>query len=597
MSVSVGTKAILAVAILAAAASPSAAQSSGSVVGTCHVSPIVSDLEKSARFYHDLLGMDLMPPPAAGPLPWDMDPGHLHLHGLPDARLRFIQARMPGVRCGIELVEFANIDRKPVRRRYQDPGAATMILMVRNIDAAFAALRKGGAHVVTTSGAPISISAANMTRAVTVQDPDGHYLELAQVDPPPATAVVAASNVIGIRLRLTVADVEQALTYYESVLGVQGSMRPFVHNASVMDMAGLPAAGEYQLATIQMPGSALVLELIGFRGLDSARAPLPSRVQDPGSFRLQLTVGSIDASLVTLKNSGARVISSGGVPVGMTFGGRPWRLAVVPDANNLFLIVQEAPPAEPVDGFFTTSDGVKIHYLTLGNRGSWVVLIHGYTDTAQRMWFTTGIAPVLARNHRVVALDNRNHGASDKPQVGGPGRAEDIVELMDHLKIEKAHIHGYSMGGALTGQLLAMIPDRFITAGFGGSGLQETDPAFRAEAAALDEAAPKAQGEDAVAMERFRARVATILPAASATPVASAAPSVTVAALAIPILAINGSFDTPYAKTHRLWREAKIFQNVILPGKTHLTAVAVGGPMPPEYADAMRRFIDQFDVR
>jgi pimeloyl-ACP methyl ester carboxylesterase len=238
---------------------------------------------------------------------------------------------------------------------------------------------------------------------------------------------------------------------------------------------------------------------------------------------------------------------------------------------------------------------VKIRYLTLGDRGSWVVLIHGYSDSAQRMWFTTGIAPVLARNHRVVALDNRNHGESGKPQPGGPGRAQDIVELMDHLKIDRAHIHGYSMGGALTGQLLALIPGRFITAGFGGSGLQETDPALRAQAAALDEAAPKAQGADAAAMERFRARVATTLPAASAPP--AAPPPIDLAALTIPILGINGSFDSPYAKTHRLWREAKTFQNVILPGKTHLTAIAVGGPMPPEYVQAMSRFIDQFDAR
>ena len=47
---------------------------------------------------------------------------------------------------------------------------------------------------------------------------------------------------------------------------------------------------------------------------------------------------------------------------------------------------------EPEDGFFTTLDEVKIHYMTLGEEGSWVVLIHGYTDTAQRMWFSTGIA-------------------------------------------------------------------------------------------------------------------------------------------------------------------------------------------------------------
>ncbi len=569
---------------------------SGAVVGACHISPIVSDLERSARFYHELLGMDLMPAPAPGPLPWDTDPGHLNLHGLPNARLRFIQARMPGVRCGIELVEFANVDRKPVRRRYQDPGAATIILMVRDIDAAFAALKTGGARIVTTGGAPIGMSTANRTRAVTVEDPDGHFVELAQIDPMPASTVAAASNVVGIRLRLTVADVSQALAYYQKVLGIQGTARPFVRNPSVMAMAGLPDAGEYQLATIQMPGSALVLELMGFRGLDSAAAPAPSRVQDPGSFRLQLTMGSIDVALATLANAGARVISTGGVPVRMSFGGRPWQLSVVPDANNLFLIVQQAPaPVEPASAFFNTSDGVKIRYLTLGDRGSWVVLIHGYSDSAQRMWFTTGIAPVLARNHRVVALDNRNHGESGKPQPGGPGRAQDIVELMDHLKIDRAHIHGYSMGGALTGQLLALIPGRFITAGFGGSGLQETDPALRAQAAALDEAAPKAQGADAAAMERFRARVATTLPAASAP--AAAPPAVDLAALTIPILGINGSFDSPYAKTHRLWREAKTFQNVILPGKTHLTAIAVGGPMPPEYAQAMSRFIDQFDAR
>lgn len=124
------------------------------------------------------------------------------------------------------------------------------------------------------------------------------------------------------------------------------------------------------------------------------------------------------------------------------------------------------------EDFFTASDGVKIHYLTAGSTGSWVVLIHGYTDNAERMWFRTGIAPALAKNHRIVALDNRNHGKSDKPVPGGTGRAQDVVELMDHLHIDRAHIHGYSMGGGITGQLLAMIPQRFITAGFGGSGIR-----------------------------------------------------------------------------------------------------------------------------
>jgi pimeloyl-ACP methyl ester carboxylesterase len=252
----------------------------------------------------------------------------------------------------------------------------------------------------------------------------------------------------------------------------------------------------------------------------------------------------------------------------------------------------------PKDGFFTASDGVKIHYLTQGEAGSWVVLVHGYTDSAQRMWFTTGIAPALAKNHRVVAIDNRNHGQSDKPQPGGPGRADDVIELMDHLKIARAHIHGYSMGGGMTGQLLARIPDRFITAGFGGSGLTETDPDLRAKAAAMDDASPKPTGAAADAMARFRERMAKARPTAAPAPAAPAppaGPTLDLAKLSIPIIAINGSFDAPYSKTHRLWREARTFENVILPEHTHLTAIAVGGPMPPRYADAMTRFIDAYD--
>lgn len=250
------------------------------------------------------------------------------------------------------------------------------------------------------------------------------------------------------------------------------------------------------------------------------------------------------------------------------------------------------------DGFFTTTDGVKIHYLLHGDSGSWVVLIHGYSDSAQRMWFNTGIAPEIAKHHRVVAIDNRNHGQSDKPTPGGSGRAQDVVELMDHLKIQKAHIHGYSMGGGITGQLLGMIPDRFITAGFGGSGMNETNATYRAEAEAMDEALPKATGADAEGMDRFRSRVATARPAGSpAAAPAPATPAADLTKLTIPILAVNGSFDNPYRKTHRLWREVQTFQNVILPGKTHLTAIAAGAPPSQQYIDVIARFIDMYDAK
>lgn len=255
---------------------------------------------------------------------------------------------------------------------------------------------------------------------------------------------------------------------------------------------------------------------------------------------------------------------------------------------------------DPVDGFFMTSDGVRIHYLTLGDSGSWVVLIHGYTDSARRMWFRTGIAPKIAEHHRVVALDNRNHGESDTPEPNGSGKVEDVLELMDHLGIERAHIHGYSMGGGMTGQLLSTHPELFITAGFGGSGISENDPDLRAFAESLDPEAPEPEGAAATAFDRLRQRAAARNEARSQSgdPAPTREPlTFSPEAYAVPVLAVNGEYDRPYSKTQRILREFQTFENVTLPGLNHMTAIMVGGPMPQAYIDAISGFIDMYDEK
>ena len=255
---------------------------------------------------------------------------------------------------------------------------------------------------------------------------------------------------------------------------------------------------------------------------------------------------------------------------------------------------------EAKSDFFTASDDVKIHYYTMGDSGPWVVLIHGFMDTAKRMWINTGIAGLLAENHRVVALDNRNHGQSDKPNPNGPGRAEDVLELMDHLGIEKAHIHGYSMGGGITGRLLASNPEKFITAGFGGSGIYESDASVREQVATLDPKAPEPEGLAAAAFERLRAR-ATAARAATGSDGASSRSSfrapleIDLTSIDVPVIAINGEFDRPYSKSHRMWRELKNFTNVVLPGRNHMTAVAVGAPMDEIYVREIVKFINAHD--
>jgi pimeloyl-ACP methyl ester carboxylesterase len=261
--------------------------------------------------------------------------------------------------------------------------------------------------------------------------------------------------------------------------------------------------------------------------------------------------------------------------------------------------------AKPSSNYFKTLDGVKIHYLVQG-KGTPVVLIHGYTGSAEGNWFRNGIAQALAKNHMVVALDCRNHGKSDKPQPGGPGRAEDVIELIDHLKIPKAHFHGYSMGGAIVARLMEKVPDRFLTAGFGGSGVPETDE-WR------DKVPPDKEGRDPKeeealrslrirsAMDRGKTREeAEKLAEAKPKPLpARARPTplkLDLTKVNFPVLAINGEFDRPNAKTHRLWRELRSFTNVVLPGKSHLTAIAAPY-MPKEYLESVVKFINANDPK
>ncbi len=262
---------------------------------------------------------------------------------------------------------------------------------------------------------------------------------------------------------------------------------------------------------------------------------------------------------------------------------------------------QEASAEKPEKIYFTTSDNIKIHYMLLGSEGTHVVLIHGYTSNAYGNWYANGIMDALAKNHRVVALDCRNHGRSDKPQPGGPGHAPDVIELIDFLKIDKAHFHGYSMGGGITGQLLATHPERFITASFGGSGIREVDPEWidkipkdkentdpkEADASRtlrINAAMDRGMSREEAEKEVDKPRPPRIMPARREL-------KIDLTKVKIPVLAINGEFDNPYEKTFRLWRELDAFTNVVLPGKSHLTAIAPAY-MPQEYLDSLVRFIN-----
>ncbi len=134
--------------------------------------------------------------------------------------------------------------------------------------------------------------------------------------------------------------------------------------------------------------------------------------------------------------------------------------------------------------------GVEIAYLDEGD-GEPIVLVHGFAATKEVNWLDPGWFETLTRDgRRVIALDNRGHGESSKlydpSAYHSTSMADDVRALLDHLKIERADVMGYSMGARITAFLAVHHPERVRSAIFGGLGIRLVEgagiPASIAEA-------------------------------------------------------------------------------------------------------------------
>jgi len=119
---------------------------------------------------------------------------------------------------------------------------------------------------------------------------------------------------------------------------------------------------------------------------------------------------------------------------------------------------------------------VEIAYLDAGE-GELIVLVHGFASTKEVNWVQPGWVSTLNRaGRRVVALDNRGHGASSKlydpAAYHSATMADDVRALLDHLKIARADIMGYSMGARITAFLAVRHPERVRSAILGGLGIR-----------------------------------------------------------------------------------------------------------------------------
>lgn len=129
-------------------------------------------------------------------------------------------------------------------------------------------------------------------------------------------------------------------------------------------------------------------------------------------------------------------------------------------------------------GHYFDSNGVRIFYREEGS-GVPVILVHGLGVNSDLNWRWPRVVERLRKHgYRVITMDARGHGKSDKPhdpEKYGVEMANDVLRLMDHLGIEKAHIAGYSMGGFITLRFITMHPERVLSAAICASGWSTLD--------------------------------------------------------------------------------------------------------------------------
>jgi len=118
---------------------------------------------------------------------------------------------------------------------------------------------------------------------------------------------------------------------------------------------------------------------------------------------------------------------------------------------------------------------VEIAFLDEG-QGDPIVLVHGFASSKEVNWLAPRwVATLNGAGRRVIALDNRGHGASTKlyqpAEYHTAKMASDVVALLNHLGLPRADVMGYSMGARITAFLALEHPDRVRSIVLGGLGM------------------------------------------------------------------------------------------------------------------------------
>ena len=228
------------------------------------------------------------------------------------------------------------------------------------------------------------------------------------------------------------------------------------------------------------------------------------------------------------------------------------------------------------DRFFD-SNGVRIRYQVRGE-GPPVVLLHGFGETLES-WDRAGVVRALSPHFRVITMDVRGHGRSDKPhdrKAYGTELAGDVARLLRQLGITKAHVVGYSMGALVALDFADLHQEHTLSVVLGGAGWNppETLDDFKQQAEVYEQGkVPVREGDDAKALAALLRGLRVLS-------------EEDVRRIRVPVAAIIGADDRFMANVQRLSRVLPDTQVTVIPGADHATA-----PSDPKFGEALLAFL------
>ncbi len=244
-----------------------------------------------------------------------------------------------------------------------------------------------------------------------------------------------------------------------------------------------------------------------------------------------------------------------------------------------------------------SSDGVDIAFLD-GGEGDPILLIHGFASNHVVNWGATGWIDTLKRaGRRVIAMDVRGHGRSEK--LRDPDSyplallADDAARLLDHLDIARADVMGYSMGARITVAMALAHEDRMRAMVLGGmgyamvEGMKGEDAIVAAlEAPSLDEVS----GEPGRAYRKFAEQTGsdTLALAACMRNARQTFTPEQLATIRIPTLIAIGDRDAVAGSAEGLARLIDGAEVLIIPNRDHMLATG-----DRHYKDAVLAFLDR----